>query len=116
MVNYSIRQSEMDSVFSALSDPTRRAILRRLARGEATVSELAAPHEMSLPAISKHLSVLESAALLSKKKRGRIVHCRLRTAALRRASDWLSYYERFWTEQLESLESFLQENDDEELR
>ncbi len=104
----------MDSVFAALSDPTRRAILRRLARGEATVSELAAPHDMSLPAISKHLSVLESAELLSKKKRGRVVHCRLRIGALRQASEWLDYYERFWNERLDSLETFLQEKNNEE--
>lgn len=105
MVNYS--HKAIDPVFAALADPTRRAIVAQLAAGQACVSDLAKPHDMSLPAISKHLSVLEAAGLIAKRKEGRQVHCRLDAAPLKSAADWLSDYQRFWTDQLDALEEFL---------
>jgi DNA-binding transcriptional ArsR family regulator len=95
--------SELDSVFAALSDPTRRAIVRRLAAGDASVSELARPFEVSLPAVAKHLRVLERAGLLSHSKQGRVRTCRLLPAPMRRADDWLATYRVFWDRRLESL-------------
>lgn len=112
MVNYS--QARPDPVFAALSDPTRRAILAQLAQGEACVSELAGPHQMSLPAISKHLTVLEKAGLIAKRKTGRTVHCRLDPAPLKHAADWLADYERFWTDQFDALEDYLDNDNPQE--
>ena len=103
MVNY----AALDSVFSALSDPTRRAILERLAAGEASVTELAEPFDMSLPAISRHLRVLESAGLVVREKEGRVHHLRLRPEPLRNAAEWLAYYRQFWDEQFDSLAHYL---------
>jgi DNA-binding transcriptional ArsR family regulator len=97
----------LDSVFSAVSDPTRRAILERLARSEATVTELAAPFEISLPAISRHLRILEHAGLIARQKEGRIHHMRLNAAAMREAAEWLDYYRRFWTDQFDNLAAYL---------
>ena len=104
-----VNHSELDTVFSALSDPTRRAILERLARGEASVTELAEPFAdaMSLPAISKHLRVLETAGLISRAREGRVHHLRLRPAPLKDAAQWLSFYQHFWDEQFDSLAEFL---------
>ena len=110
MVNY-IPQS-LDTVFSALSDATRRAILVRLSRGEATVSELAAPFAMSLPAISKHLHILETAGLVIREKEGRIHHMRLAPGPLQSAADWLDYYRQYWDAQFDSLASFLETEPD----
>lgn len=104
----------VDPVFAALADPTRRAIVAQLAGGEACVSELAGPHAISLPAISKHLSVLEAAGLIARRKQGRTVRCRLRPAPLKRAADWLADYEQFWTDQFDALEQYLDDNDAEE--
>lgn len=98
---------KISPVFSALADPTRRAMLAQLALGEATVSDLAAPYKMSLPAASKHISVLTAAGLVRKKKRGRTVACRLAADPLRRASDWLARYHRFWSDQLDALDRHL---------
>ncbi len=109
MVNYSAQT--LDRTFSALSDSTRRAILARLARGEATISELASPFEMSLPAISKHVRVLESAGLLTRRKRGREHHCRLSPGALRGAAEWLAFYRQFWELRLDDLADYLAEDD-----
>ena len=109
MVNYSV--ATLDLTFSALSDSTRRAILARLATGEATISELASPFEMSLPAISKHIRVLEKAGLLTRRKRGREHHCRLSPVALHAAADWLAYYRRFWEQRLDDLADYLGEED-----
>ncbi len=94
----------LDRIFSALADPTRRAILRRLANGARSVTELAAPFDISLPAISKHLRVLEKAGLLVQKKDGRIHHCRIVTGPLRDAAQWIARYQRFWEKRLDSLE------------
>jgi DNA-binding transcriptional ArsR family regulator len=97
----------LDSVFGALADPTRRAILARLAQGEATVGELAAPFDMSLPAISKHLTVLEQAGLLRRERDGRTRRCHLEAAALARATGWLEQYRMFWDDALDRLADYL---------
>lgn len=97
----------LDDVFASLSDPTRRAILERLALGELSISELAFPFRMSLPAISKHLRVLEEAGLITRRKEGRIHYCRLRVEPLRSATDWLNRYRRFWEGQFDQLAEFL---------
>ncbi len=99
----------LDAVFSALGDPTRRAILARLAEGETRVTELAAPHAMSLPAISKHLRVLESAGLVSREKAGRVVRCSLNAEPLKDAADWVERYRRFWDQQFDRLERYLED-------
>ena len=98
----------LDTVFSALAHPTRRAILERLTKGEATVTELAAPFKpMSLPAVSKHLRVLENAGLVVRKIEGRIHFVSLRADPMREAVDWLNYYRRFWESQFDSLADYL---------
>jgi len=101
---------QLDLVFGALSDPTRRKLLRRLARGDAYVTELAEPHELSLPAISKHLKVLERAGLIRRLREGSHHLIQLRTPQLRKASKWLEFYAReSWAPQLERLEQLLSE-------
>ena len=100
-------EDPLGATFGALADPTRRAIVERLTRGEASVGELAEPFEMSLPAISKHLSVLEDAGLVVRTKRGRIRHCRLIDAPMRDAFEWIATYGSFWEGQLDSLGEFL---------
>jgi DNA-binding transcriptional ArsR family regulator len=97
----------LDLVFSALSNPTRRAILARLSEKDWTVTELAAPFDMSLPAISKHLQILEDARIISKTREGRVHHCRLEPAPLAEAASWLGFYERMWKRQLDSLADLL---------
>jgi DNA-binding transcriptional ArsR family regulator len=97
----------LDLVFSALSNPTRRAILARLSEKDWTVTELAAPFDMSLPAISKHLQILEDAGIISKTREGRVHHCRLEPAPLAKAASWLGFYERMWKRQLDSLADLL---------
>jgi DNA-binding transcriptional ArsR family regulator len=99
----------LDRTFSALADPTRRAIVARLADGEATVGELAAPFDMSLPAVSKHLKVLERAGLISRGRRAQWRPCRLEPEALKEASDWLEEYRRLWEERLDRLDEYLRE-------
>ena len=106
--------SALDRTFSALSDPTRRAILSRLAGGESSVGELAAPFNMSLPAVSKHLRVLENAGLLRRKKDGRVRRCRLNPEAMKEASDWIGFYRKFWEGQFDSLENYLNQIPEEE--
>ena len=101
---------DLDLAFSALSDPTRRAILARLAQGETTVSELAEPFSISLPAISRHLRVLERASLISQRRDGQFRKCSLNTRGLRGASDWLTFYQRFWRESFERLDAHLNSN------
>jgi DNA-binding transcriptional ArsR family regulator len=93
----------VDEVFSALSDPTRRAIVARLSQGQASVTELAGPFPLSLPAVAKHLRVLERAGLLEHHKTGRVRHCRLAPDRLQLARDWLDHYRDFWSARLESL-------------
>jgi DNA-binding transcriptional ArsR family regulator len=104
MVKY---QGRLDATFHALADPTRRAILAALRRGERPVSVLAAPHKMSLPAVMKHLQVLEQAGLLRQKKKGRVRQCHLAAKPLRQAEAWLSRYRIFWDQQPDSLEQYL---------
>ncbi len=115
-VNHSVKSPvnspgghDLDRVFHSLSDGTRRAIIEALATGERSVSELAAPFDMSLPAVSKHVRVLEGAGLLERQKRGRVNWCRLRTEPLRSAVRAIAYYDRFWGKALDSLDEFLEE-------
>jgi DNA-binding transcriptional ArsR family regulator len=103
-----VKYSEhLDATFSALADPTRRAILAALSGGQASVTELAQPYRMSLPAVMKHLRVLEDAGLVSQEKTGRIRRCRLAVQPLKQASEWLSFYRTFWENQLNALEQYL---------
>ena len=111
MVNYT---QSLDTTFGALADPIRRAILSRLAQGPAQVTELAAPFSVSLPAISKHLRILETRGLIAREKQGRVHRCRLVASPMKEASDWISHYRRFWTEQLDSLEKYLEQQQKEE--
>ena len=104
MVQYSTDQ--LDAVFSALGDPTRRAILARLSEGATSVSELAAPHNMSLTGVAKHLRVLEDAGLLTRKKEGRVVWCDLEPEPLKDAAEWIAHYQRFWEERLDALADY----------
>ncbi|MEO6525475.1 MAG: metalloregulator ArsR/SmtB family transcription factor [Gemmatimonadaceae bacterium] len=97
----------MSIVFRALGDPTRRAILRRLAGGERTVGELAEPFDMSLAAASKHVKTLERAGLVRRRVEGRTHHCRLDATRLGQAQRWLAFYEQFWDEKLDALEGLL---------
>jgi DNA-binding transcriptional ArsR family regulator len=96
----------LDATFAALADSTRRAMLVRLAHGEATVKELARPFGLALPTISKHLAVLERARLIEKRKEASRRRCRLRTASLKGAADWIQKYTLFWESTLDSLEDF----------
>jgi DNA-binding transcriptional ArsR family regulator len=98
----------LSATFAALADPTRRAILERLALGDATVGELAAPFDLTMPAISKHLSVLERAGLLTKSRDGQRRNCRITATPLRNATSWLNEYRRHWEANLESLDSYLE--------
>lgn len=100
-------EKQLDNVFRALADPTRRAMLRRLALGEHGVGELAEPFEMSLAAASKHIKVLESAGLVKRTIAGRTHRCRLEADAMQRAMEWMRYYEHFWSKRLDTLESLL---------
>src|SRR5437773_3038433 len=99
----------LSATFAALADPTRRAILARLASGQASVTELAGPFEMSLPAISKHLKVLERAGLITRGREAQWRPCRLRAGPLKDAADWLEHYRRFWEQSLDRLENYLHE-------
>jgi DNA-binding transcriptional ArsR family regulator len=100
---------EVDSVFTALADSTRRAILVRLAQGETTVGVLSRPFEISAPAISRHLKVLEQAELITNERRGKERVCRLRPDTLAKAKDWLDFSRRFWGVSLERLDQHLKE-------
>jgi DNA-binding transcriptional ArsR family regulator len=99
----------LSEVFSALADPTRRAILARLAEGEATVNELAEPFPISLQAVSKHLKVLERAGLITRGKEAQWRPCRLDAAPLREVADWIAFYERFWEQRYDKLGEYLQQ-------
>jgi DNA-binding transcriptional ArsR family regulator len=110
MVNYQTT-AVLDRTFAALADPTRRALLARLDEEEGlTVSELARPFPVSLPAIMKHLDVLSDAGLIERTKTGRTVTCQLKAAPMEQAMNWLARYERYWTEQLDRLAAFLEED------
>jgi DNA-binding transcriptional ArsR family regulator len=104
----------LSTTFAALADPTRRAILARLAKGEATVTELAAPFDLSLPAISKHLKVLQRARLIEQGRQAQWRPCRLNPAPLRDAADWIGQYKRHWEESFERLDTYLRELHDQE--
>ena len=109
MVKY--QDEALDRTFAALSDPTRRALLARLGDRESlSVSELAQPFSISLPAIIKHLDVLSDAGLIAREKTGRTVACRLTASPMEQAMDWLNRYQRFWSDNLDRLASFLEED------
>jgi DNA-binding transcriptional ArsR family regulator len=95
--------NQLDQTFAALSDATRRAIVARLAEGEAPLSALADPFDMSLTAVSKHVRVLSDAGLVAVEKRGRTRHCRLQAAPMKDAAEWLAFYRRFWEDQFDAL-------------
>jgi DNA-binding transcriptional ArsR family regulator len=99
----------LDSTFAALADPTRRAILARLASGQASVTALAEPFEMTLPAVSKHLKVLERAGLIARGRDAQWRPCRLEAGPLKEVADWVGGYRRFWEESYERLDDYLQE-------
>ncbi len=100
----------LDATFSALGDPIRRAIVVRLSRGECSVTNLAQPFEVSLPAISKHLRVLEKAGLLARRREGRVHRCRLVTRPLKDAEKWITRYRQFWEQRLDALSEYLEES------
>jgi len=110
MVKY--QDARLDTVFAALADSTRRGILETLSQGELAVSELAAPHDMSLPGFMKHLRVLEDAGLIARNKEGRVVSCELSAAPMKAAAAWMSRYEKFWTEKLDSLARYLYQQEE----
>ena len=97
----------LSATFQALADPTRRAILARLALGETSVSELASPFKMSMPAVSKHLKVLEHAGLISRSRDAQMRPCKIEAQALKQADDWLEEYRRLWEQRLDRLEDYL---------
>ncbi|HYI26081.1 MAG TPA: metalloregulator ArsR/SmtB family transcription factor [Thermomicrobiales bacterium] len=101
-------EKELDAIFHALADPTRRAILSRLATGEATVNELAEPFSISLPAISRHLKVLEAAGLISRGRDAQYRPCRLEPAPLKDAQDWIGRHQAAWAERFDRLDDYLQ--------
>ncbi len=105
---------QLSTTFAALADPTRRAILARLALGESSVSELAEPFEISLPAVSKHLKVLERAGLIVRSREAQWRPCRIDAAPLREVADWVDRYRRFWEARLDRLDAYLRELDSNE--
>lgn len=105
-------EPELDRIFFALSDPTRRAILRRLAEGPATVGALGEPFPISAPAISRHMKILERSGLVERRVEGREHRCELRPRALKDAEDWLSFHREFWERRLDALESLLARPED----
>jgi DNA-binding transcriptional ArsR family regulator len=111
MVKY--QDPALDAVFAALADSTRRGILEKLSDGgDVAVSELAAPHDMSLPGFMKHLKVLEDAGLVTRTKEGRVVSCTLEAQPMKQASAWITRYEKFWTEKLDSLARYLYQQEE----
>jgi DNA-binding transcriptional ArsR family regulator len=111
MVKYT---ATLDSTFSALADPTRRRILKRLAAGDTAVSDLAGPFKMSLPAVMKHLMVLQRAGLVRTTKEGRVRRVQMQAAPMRKAVEWLETYRIFWESNLDSLARFLESEDEPE--
>ena len=104
----------LDSIFHALSDSTRRSILRDVSAKEKTVGEVAKPYAMSLAAVSKHLKVLEEAELIARERRGSFQIVRLNAKSLRPAEEWLAFYEKFWNEQIDVLQSYLESTEGED--
>ncbi len=107
MVKYTGRSELLDLAFGALADPTRRAILARLASGEASVSDLAKPFEMTLPAVSKHLKVLQRAGLVTQSREAQWRPCRLEAAPLKEVADWVERYRVYWEQSFDTLEDYL---------
>ncbi len=105
MVKYP--SGHLDRTFAALADPTRRRMLEQLSRGELRVTDLAKPHEMSLPAVSKHLGVLEKAGLIERRRSGRVHSLSLRAAPMKEAQAWIESYRRFWEESFDRLDDYL---------
>ena len=106
-MSMTLDDDRLDATFAALANPTRRAILDRLAEGAATVNELAEPFDLQLPAVSKHIKVLETSGLIRREVRGRTHLCRLDPGPLASAHEWLGFYERFWSRRLDVLEELL---------
>jgi DNA-binding transcriptional ArsR family regulator len=104
-----MRADRLTATFSALADPTRRAILARLALGETSVTELAKPFRISLPAVTKHLKVLQRAGLITRSRRAQLRPCRLDAKPLREVADWVAEYRRFWEQRLDRLDEYLRE-------
>ena len=102
---------QLDSVFHALSDSTRRSILRHVSAGEKTVGQIAEPYAVSLAAVSKHLKVLEAAHLIHREKRGSFQLVRINAAPIKKADRWLAYYEKFWNHQLDALQNLMEQED-----
>ena len=102
-------QDKLSSTFAALADPTRRAILARLANGEASVTDLAKPFKMTMPAVTKHLKVLEGAGLITRTRHAQLRPCRLEASRLKEASDWIEKYRKFWEGNFVRLEAYLTE-------
>ena len=110
MVKYS--DDELDELFGALADRTRRKVLASLDRGSRPVTELAAAHDMSLPGFMKHLRVLQKAGLLERTKEGRVVRCTLQPQPMKEAASWIAQYEKFWTDKLDSLARYLYQQEE----
>jgi DNA-binding transcriptional ArsR family regulator len=104
-----VQTDRLSTTLAALADPTRRAILARLATGERSVTELAEPFDMSLPAVSKHLRVLERAGLIARRREAQWRHCRIEAAPLEEVADWVERYRRIWEQRLERLDMYLNE-------
>jgi DNA-binding transcriptional ArsR family regulator len=109
-----VTSDHLSTTFAALADPTRRAILARLASGAAPVSELAEPFQMSMPAVSKHLKVLERAGLIARSREAQWRPCRLEASPLKDVADWVEHYRGFWEQSLDRLDSYLREIQSEE--
>jgi DNA-binding transcriptional ArsR family regulator len=109
MVHHATSTERLNATFAALADPTRRAILARLAAGETSVSELAAPFKMSLPAVSKHLKVLERAGLIARGREAQWRPCRLAAGPLKDAAEWIEHYRQFWEQSFDRLDEYLRE-------
>ena len=103
------QSSDLDTVFHALADPTRRAVVNQLSRGPATVSELAAPFEMALPSFLQHLKVLENSGLVRSRKSGRVRTCEIRTETLTTAQSWIEEQKAIWERRLDRLETYLED-------
>ena len=110
-ISSSVRDDQLDWIFHALSDPTRRTLLARLARGPAMVTELAGPFAISLPAVSRHIKVLERAHLVVRAIDGRVHRCSLDTQPLKTIEIWLDHYRHFWTETLDALARYVEQDD-----
>ncbi len=107
MCKYEMQDAQLDRVFAALADPTRRAILARLAKGESTVNDIAAPIPMSLPSVSKHLKVLEHAGLISRGREAQWRPCKLEPKALKAVDDWIERYRRHWEASFDNMDTYL---------